>query len=402
MLEKTFYKDSYSKAIQAGPEGENTFRTFLREVEENTRWEQIPLKSIEVMSVNETLTHFDGDFDELRGFYGLKNSDEEIQDTIANGDLMITSDNGSYLVRDIALVGLKDRAMNTSEIMKHLSSSDKATMLNISWPYMKTKAGLGLVRGGKLTALHSAAAGGYVPLAQDGLFQAVQEELEERFPGRTFAGAEYSHFMTSAAWSFKKQAANIMKPYRDAWIRAGMTQMGEIDTAEPGVRFVTSDTGLVTAAVYPVVKLGFNTLLLGGRIASKHHGKATVEDFAEKLDQLYTRFDTGIRQLADLMNVTIYNPKACFARLVKGFNLPMKPSTQQYIDFEITDGDEPTCSGHTMFLAINGILQQPDASELSPMKKLEAEENISRILGIKDWTIYDQPGPIKLGKIQIG
>lgn len=104
-----------------------------------------------------------------------------------------------------------------------------------------------LIRDETVSAAHSGDDKDYSVLPMDELLTALEQKLEDRFPGFRFEGGYSDHSFTSGCWTFPGQKEDLLGTYAKPLAAHGKTAMAT--RLVPGIRFMTSDTGLASAKV---------------------------------------------------------------------------------------------------------------------------------------------------------
>ena len=81
----------------------------------------------------------------------------------------------------------------------------------------------------------------------DQLLKALESKLESRFPGAEFETGYRDHALTSASWTLPAQKEDLLGTYEKMLIATGRAKMAA--KLVPGIRFLTSDTGVASAKV---------------------------------------------------------------------------------------------------------------------------------------------------------
>lgn len=82
----------------------------------------------------------------------------------------------------------------------------------------------------------------------------------------------------------------------------------------PGIRFITSDTGIASAKVSALLVGGQHPIHIGSCISVDHRHKKGVADFADKLDQLFAQFGDSVAKLQKLMEIPLDYPVNAMTR----------------------------------------------------------------------------------------
>ena len=104
---------------------------------------------------------------------------------------------------------------------------------------------LPLIRDEKISAVHSGDEVDYSVLPIDELLKALQAKLDARFSGNEFESGYCDHSLVSASWRMPDQKEDLLGPYAKVLTAQGKATMAS--KLMPGIRFMTSDTGVASA-----------------------------------------------------------------------------------------------------------------------------------------------------------
>lgn len=161
----------------------------------------------------------------------------------------------------------------------------------------------------------------------------------------------------------------------------------KLDKIVPGVRFITSDTGVASAKVSALLLGGAYPIHIGGCVAVDHRHKTSIEDFDKALDQLFAQFGDSIKKLEYLLEVYLNYPVNAMIRVCKKLALPKKAALEAIDIFEKTYGGG-VATAHDVFMAMQEILFTLKCEGTPQSKMLTVEENMARALTL-DWTSFD-------------
>ena len=311
-------------------------------------------------------------------------SPEAVEDTVNNLGLAIQFDHKLYPVRETAYKSLLDRAKINGSGLNKLTKNELAQVLNTFLGHFRSEA-LVLVRDEKVSAVHSGDEADYSILPIDRLLDVLQHKLSDRFPGNSFEGGYSDHAITSAAWSLPDQKEELIGAY--AKLLASKGKSAAASRLMPGVRFLTSDTGVSSAKVSALLLGGQHPIHIGSCIAVDHRHKTSIEDFDQALDQLFAQFGESIARLQHLLEVELDYPVNAMTRVCKKLSMPKKAAVEAIAMYEITYGGGPA-TAHDVFLAMQEIPFIMKTSGAPESKLLAMEENMARTLSL-NWADYD-------------
>lgn len=309
---------------------------------------------------------------------------EAVEDTAVNLGLAILVDGHYYPIRTTAYKSLLDRAKIGGTALPKLNREVLAEVLNACLHLYSAEALL-LIRDEKIAAVHSGDPADYSILPVDELLKKLQLKLDTRFPGNQFDSGYCDHSMVSAAWSMPNQKEDLLGAYAKLLASQGKTTMASKLT--PGIRFMTSDTGVASAKVSALLMGGQHPIHIGGCIAVDHRHKTTVANFETALDQLFAQFGDSVAKLQKLLEIHLDYPVNAMTRICKKLSLPKKAALEAISMYEMAYGGG-SATAHDVFLAMQEIPFILKTQDTPESKLLVLEENMARALTLK-WSDYD-------------
>ena len=352
---------------------------FYQNQSESSQWVRCPVKELSV----ESLDRMSENHLNPSGF-AFCVGEEAINDTTEHLGLALKVNGELYPVRETAYKTLLDRAKIGGTILPKLSRETLAGVLNECLHLSSTDA-LVLIRDEKVSAVHSGDETDYSVLPIDTLLEKLTEKLDERFPGSEFKQGYADHAITSGLWKLSGQREELLGTYIKTL--SAFHEKSKLDKIVPGVRFVTSDTGVASAKVSALLLGGPYPIHIGGCIAVDHRHKTSVEDFEKALDQLFAQFGNSIKKLEHLLEVYLNYPVNAMTRVCKKLALPKKAALEAIDMFEKTYGGG-VATAHDVFMAMQEILFLLKCYNTPQSKMLAVEENMARALTL-DWASYD-------------
>lgn len=345
----------------------------------NSQWRRCKVNDLQI----EPLTKSSPLYGNLSAFApGI--SQEAVDDTTENLGLAIHVDGYFYPVRMTAYKSLLDRAKIGGTALPKLSREVLAEVLNACLHLYSAEALL-LIRDEKVSAVHSGDASDYSVLPINKLLETMQSKLDSRFAGNKFDKGYCDHALISASWTMPDQKEDLLGAYAKLLASQGKTTMAS--KLMPGVRFVTSDTGVASAKVSALLMGGQYPIHIGGCIAVDHRHQSKMTDFEEALDQLFAQFGDSVSKLQKLQEIHLDYPVNAMTRICKKLSLPKKASAEAISMYEMAYGGGPA-TAHDVFLAMQEIPFILKTQGTPESKLLVMEENMARALTIK-WSDYD-------------
>ena len=362
-----------------------TFSSYLmlldyhEEQAENTQWIRSKVRDLQIESLGKTSPLIGN----LSAF-ALGTTQEAVDDTADNLGLAMRVDGELYPVRMTAYKSLLDRAKIGGTALPKLSREVLAEVLNECLKLYSADALL-LIRDEKVSAVHSGDEVDYSILPINELLTALQTKLDDRFGGNQFETGYCDHSIVSASWTMPDQKDDLLGTYAKVLISQGKTAMASKLT--PGIRFMTSDTGVASALVSALLMGGQHPIHIGGCVAVDHRHQSKISDFENALDQLFAQFGDSIAKLQGLLEVHLDFPVNAMTRVCKKLSLPKKAAVEAISMFEMAYGGG-AATAHDVFLAMQEIPFILKTEKFPESKLLIVEENMARALTLK-WSDYD-------------
>ena len=237
----------------------------------------------------------------------------------------------------------------------------------------------------KISAVHSGDEVDYSVLPIDELLKVLQAKLDARFSGNEFESGYCDHSLVSASWRMPDQKEDLLGTYAKVLAAQGKATMAS--KLMPGIRFMTSDTGVASAKVSALLMNGRHSIHIGGCVAVDHRHQSKVADFDTALDQLFAQFGDSIAKLQALMEIHLDFPINAMTRVCKKLSLPKKAAVEAIAMFEMSYGGGPA-TAHDVFLAMQEIPFILKTDKFPESKLLVVEENMARALTLK-WSDFD-------------
>ena len=311
-------------------------------------------------------------------------SQEAVDDTAENLGLAMRVNGELYPVRMTAYKSLLDRAKIGGTALPKLSREVLAEVLNECLKLYSADALL-LIRDEKISAVHSGDEVDYSVLPIDELLKVLQAKLDARFSGNEFESGYCDHSLVSASWRMPDQKEDLLGTYAKVLAAQGKATMAS--KLMPGIRFMTSDTGVASAKVSALLMNSRHSIHIGGCIAVDHRHQSKVADFDTALDQLFAQFGDSITKLQALMEIHLDFPINAMMRVCKKLSLPKKAAVEAIAMFEMSYGGGPA-TAHDVFLAMQEIPFILKTDKFPESKLLVVEENMARALTLK-WSDFD-------------
>lgn len=309
---------------------------------------------------------------------------DAVEDTAQNLGLAMDIDGAVYPIRTTAYKSLLDRAKIGGTVLPKLSRKVLSDVLNECLKLYPSEA-LVLIREQKVSAVHSGDEVDYSVLPIDELLITLQDKLDARFPGNEFDSGYADHSLTSASWKMPKQKDDLLGSYAKHLVSKGKAYLA--NNLVPGIRFMTSDTGVASAKVSALLMGGQYPIHIGSCIAVDHRHQSKVSDFTAALDQLFAQFGDSISKLQKLTEITLSYPVNAMTRICKKLSMPKKAALGAIQMFEMSYGGGPA-TAHDVFMAMQEIPFLLKTENVPESKLLFVDENLARTLSF-NWNEYD-------------
>ena len=182
-----------------------------------------------------------------------------------------------------------------------------------------------------------------------------------------------------------KQKDDLLGTYIKTLAAQGKTTMAS--KLMPGIRFMTSDTGVASAKVSALLVGGQHPIHIGGCIAVDHRHQSKVEDFDKALDQLFAQFGDSVAKLQKLLEVHLDYPVNAMTHVCKKLSMPKKAAVEAIAMYEMAYGGG-SATAHDVFMAMQEIPFILKTENTPQSKMLTIEENMARALTLR-WSDYD-------------
>ena len=222
-------------------------------------------------------------------------------------------------------------------------------------------------------------------LPMDELLVTLEKKLGERFPGFVFESGYTDHAYTCGSWILPNQKEGILGAYAKALAAHGQAAMA--NRLVPGIRFMTSDTGVASAKVSALLIGAQQPIHIGDCIGVDHRNQRKIADFDAEMDKLFAKFCDSVAKLQSLLEIPLEYPVNAMTRVCKKLSLPKKEALEAIAMYEMAYGGGPA-TAHDVFMAMQEIPYMMKTCHTPEAKLLKAEENMARALSIR-WSDYD-------------
>lgn len=378
ILEANVFADNFSQTFT----DELSFRRFIQEREEHSKWEKHPTQSIKAIALEDGSKKTDT----LRKKFVKEDNEEVLNDTLRNTQLLLKTPGSLYPVRTCAIKTILDRANISGNALRKVRKPVFAEILNRC---LHVASGDALIRlsEGKVSAVHGGDSGDYGILPVPALIEKTIDYLQMNFPDFTFAGGFYDHSMVTALW--KLGDPQLIKTYVESLDLHGVSH-GELF---PTLRLSTSDVGISSASLIPSLESDGRTITLGSPLRLIHKAGSTLEQFENQLKMIYTQYKKAIDGLAGLLDIYVRHPEYCMKSVCKAIRIPKKRACDATELFIAQNGSEP-CTAHDIYYAISEVVFAENCDGASGSKIVAMEEKVAAALSVR-WSDHDLAGEFK-------
>lgn len=368
-------QDNFNTTFSSYP----IMKDFHEQLAKNSQWTRCKVNELQIEPLDEASPLFASPSSFAPG-----TTIAAVEDTAQNLGLAMTIDGVCYPIRGTAYKSLLDRAKISGTALPKLSRKVLSDVLNECLKLYPSDALL-LIRDEKVSAVHSGDTVDYSILPIDELLDTLKNKLDARFTGNEFETGYSDHSLTSALWIMPDQKDDLIGAYTKLLAAKGQTSMAS--KLVPGIRFMTSDTGVASAKVSALLVGGQYPIHIGGCIAVDHRHQSKIEDFDKALDQLFAQFGDSIAKLQKLAEEYLDYPVNAMTRICKKLSMPKKAAVEAISMFEMAYGGG-RATAHDVFMALQEIPFILKTDGFPEGKLLIVEENLARTLSMK-WSNFD-------------
>lgn len=359
------------------------FQNFLEKMNSEDQWICVEGKDLKVNNI---------DAGEIPQYIYKDATPEQIDAAYRDGALYAEINAEKFLLNDLALFTLNDRAGITSRYTKAVSQEEPqrlVDLLNIALPYWKNKVKC-LVRGGQIMAAHS---DNYIMLPQNDVFSISKKLMQARFPDAKFKNANYSHVQSEMTFSLCDHKDAILAGYMKSWLAAGYAQSA-LEKSHPMFSIRTSDIGMFCLEILPQLFVHTAEYPLGEPIKIKHNGSASLKELEHAMDLAYASLNDGLQTVSDMLETELSYPVEAFTGACK--QVGMHKFCKKLLKKMIEEFSYSFCPGETMtayavYSSICEIKYSNEYKAMSAGMKLKVDESIYRLLKV-DWLSVDRVG----------
>lgn len=367
----------------------------VRLMEENSRW------TAGITSKHLTLEAVDGPIFAKQVSEDNNLDYETVYDTVSEGTQLLLSVGGRLrCVRDTARASLYETAKLNGSALGRMRVSSLAETLN-NGLFVARGSTLMLERFGKVSALHSDAAGGYRIMPISELLSITQGELSRKYGVPVFKYGYNQHDYTYAVWELPDVQGDMIDKYQQALDNA--VSYNHAISFMPAVRFSSSDTASSSAMLVPMFKLPSGVYFrLGEGVQVKHKRsvragvKDGVELFEERAGELFAMFNETAEIVKKMGETEIWNASNCLVGICNRLRIPKKYADLAREEVERFTLNSPCVSMHDIYLSLCECVGYAKTSGASQSVIFALEENIAKVLTL-DWTEFDIGGIVAWG-----
>lgn len=287
----------------------------------------------------------------------------------------------TYPLGETAFSTLADRAgygKNSPAIMtlkkkngrSPMDEDQRATVLNYGLKSSEDRVWV-LIRDEKVRATLSGDDSDYNPIDFTELMGTLKEGLRTEFKNVYFGGATADHYYSTCLYLI--QDTNLKNSIVDAF------SAGCIDVTDytPSIRLITSDVGICGVNIYPYLKSGTRTFMLGRPLTLTHRYGNALEDFKENVEKCFSLFKETAEKISAMADISIRHPSGCLQKTAKACGLTKKIAIEEAVVFEKMYGSSATQLD--VYWELQDIFEKMETDKLSESRKIFLQENITRL-----------------------
>lgn len=355
------------------------FFDYVSDDSVNKRWMRTPVNFLGVEPLDKNSQLYSD-----RSLFAVGTSDEAVEDTANNLGLALNVDGYRYPLGTTAYKTLLDRAKIGGSALPKLDRTILAETLNACLKLSNSDA-LVLIGDEKVLSVHSGDETDYSVLPISTLVKTLQDELDGRFPGSEFVSGYCDHSVTSGLWQMPNQKDDLMAAYVKHLEALG--QKNVANKLMPGIRFITSDTGVASAKISAMFLGRQHPIAIGGCIAVDHRNGSKIDDFQKAIQLIFAKFSDNVKKLEKLLDVYLDYPVNAMTRICKKLALPKKAAVEAIEMYRMAYSGKGA-SAHEVYMAMQEILFTLKSQNTPESKLLSVEENMTRALSL-NWYDYD-------------
>lgn len=373
MKETKIYADEFCTTFASTTE----MLEFLAERAKQSKWIRKPTRMLKLVPLEkEAETIEEACEKELEGI---------VEDTEKNTQLVLKVNKDFYPVRDCAIHTILKRAGINGTGLKKLEKATYAKVVNYCLQVAKGDA-LIKVADGKVSAVHGGDDHDYCVLDMQTIFNMTSDYLKAHFKGSTYleGSGSFDHSIVSAMWTLGGNQ-ELLDTYHQALEDHGI----EDKSLAPALRLTTSDVAVSGVNLYPMMlsQTSNRVINLGSPIKLSHDRGATLQDFRNNLDKIFSRYQEAVKGIVGLMDIDIQNPVNCLHLIMKELKINQKIRNEVVELFVGQYGEEP-CTAHDLYFAMHEAAFFAACEGFSAPRILKLEEDIAKTL-VFDWKGFD-------------
>lgn len=353
---------------------ERDFIDFVEDVNGNDIWKDVEIREIQAEAMkNAPLL-----VDQEKLSRGIRASNEAIEDTMQNTQMVLRMEGQTELLRESAIAGLFSRAGLAGRSLRDFRKQGKegwlSEVVNICLNLYESDTARVLIRGEKVSAVQSRQ---YLPIPQREIFTGLGEWFLNEHQ-MSFKRSSFCHSITEAIY--------------DGNVANGSPELNSMGISVVGQRakVLTGDTGTAAVRIFPFLELQLgpeaHLLPCGKDIRYIHLGKISSSNPIDEIkDLLNTSFnqvmEDGIERMIALEKIAISDPLATWDRLSdKEMKLLPAKLTREAVADRMLDAG--SMSALDMIAAMQTVAEKMPTMQ----SRIDVEEAIMRIVARDyDW-----------------
>lgn len=231
-----------------------------------------------------------------------------------------------------------------------------------------------LLRDGKVSAALSK---GYQILPVNELIDTLENQLRSDHPDFLFDSGQVSH-----EYLVVEYLLNDIE--MEESFRLKLNESGaDFSTIKAGVRFATSDVGMSKVYANMFYDADGIRTALGEGIEMEHKGDASIEKFAEKMENLGNCFKECEERIEKLGNIDISDVPGCVSRICEAYAGTFPKAISEAVINELVASRAKLGTAIDVYLALNDIIQRhAKMNNVSPTRYLNLCEQVSKMMNL--------------------
>lgn len=277
-------------------------------------------------------------------------------------------------ITGLSISGLRERARQDE-----IAPADRALCLNIGFKLHKDKS-LVLIRDGKVTGLLSGDENDYQIMPMSNLLSMLRAEMKSAFSQYEFVESNISHEISAVVYRLNDN--ELEKRIKKILSNNGKT----VSNVNIKILLTSSDVGLCSARVTPIITADGVTLPIGEPFCVKHYGKACMAEFANSCHNVLTLYKDNIANIEKLMAIKVLEPLKTFKKIAATIDLSGYAKEIREIGERVEQEHTLSCSAYDIYWYLCEVLFlskgncKSSGKNISLYQSLKDQETVAKVL----------------------